>query len=115
MNENRGSQVCAACGTAFGCGAKLDGCWCTEVKLTDAQAAELRERFDDCLCPSCLGSIAARPAIKVIYPDKREEIVAGAVRVDQQNFHEGMYDFYDEGGNLLRQIDMGSGITWSDI
>jgi len=31
---------------------------------------------------------------------------------DQQNFHEGMYDFYDEHGNLLRQIDMHSGIKW---
>ena len=29
-----------------------------------------------------------------------------------KNFHEGMYDLYDERGNLLRQIDMGSGIKW---
>lgn len=51
-------------------------------------------------------------AMLVTYPDGSTELIARAVRVDQQNFHEGMYDFYDEAGNLLRQIDMGSGIKW---
>jgi len=51
-------------------------------------------------------------AMLITYPDGSTELIAEAVRVDQQNFHEGMYDFYDEGGNLLRQIDMGSGIKW---
>ncbi len=51
-------------------------------------------------------------AMLVTYPDGSTELIAEAVRVDQQNFHEGMYDFYDETGNLLRQIDMGSGIKW---
>jgi hypothetical protein len=50
--------------------------------------------------------------MRITYPDGSTEIVLGATRVDQQNFHEGMYDFYDERGNLLRQIDMGSGIKW---
>ena len=48
----------------------------------------------------------------ITYPDGTTELVAEAVRVDQQNFHEGMFDFYDERGNLLKQIDMGSGIKW---
>jgi len=54
-------------------------------------------------------------AMKITYPDGSEEIIKSATRVDEQNFHEGMYDFYDEGGNLLRQIDMGSGIKWELI
>jgi hypothetical protein len=50
--------------------------------------------------------------MRVTYPDGSTEIIVGATRVDQQNFHEGMYDFYDERGTLLRQINMGSGIKW---
>ena len=51
-------------------------------------------------------------AMLITYPDGSTELIAEAVRVDQQNFHEGMFDFYDKTGNLLRQIDMGSGIKW---
>ena len=53
--------------------------------------------------------------MKITYPDGATEIIQEATRVDTQNFHEGMYDFYDERGNLLRQIDMGSGIKWKII
>jgi hypothetical protein len=48
----------------------------------------------------------------ITYEDGSTEIISEAVRVDQQNFHEGMYDFYDERGTLLRQIDMHSRIKW---
>lgn len=51
----------------------------------------------------------------ITYPDGLVEILEEAVRVDPQNFHEGMYDFYDIRGNLLKQIDMGSGITWETV
>jgi hypothetical protein len=51
-------------------------------------------------------------SMRITYPDGTTEIIPDATRVDQQNFHEGMYDFYDERGNLLRQIDMHSGIKW---
>ena len=54
-------------------------------------------------------------AMKITYPDGSIEIIPEAVRVDEQNFHEGMYDFYDERGNLLQQIDMGSGIKWEMV
>ena len=53
--------------------------------------------------------------MKITYPDGSTEIINGATRVDEQNFHEGMYDFYDDRGNLLTQIDMGSGIKWEII
>jgi hypothetical protein len=51
-------------------------------------------------------------ALRITYADGRVELIPKAVRVDQQNFHEGMYDFYDERGVLLRQIDMYNRITW---
>lgn len=51
-------------------------------------------------------------AMLITYPDGSTELIAGAARVDQQNFHEGMFDFYDDSGTLLKQIDMGSGIKW---
>lgn len=50
--------------------------------------------------------------MRITYPDGSTELIAEAVSVDTQNFHEGMYDFYDERGTLLRQIDMHSRITW---
>lgn len=53
--------------------------------------------------------------IVIKFPDGAVEILEEAVRVDTQNFHEGMYDFYDNRGNLLKQIDMGSGITWETV
>ena len=54
-------------------------------------------------------------AMLITYPDGSTEIIAEAVSVDQQNFHEGMYDFYSEAGALLEQIDMGSGIKWEIV
>ena len=54
-------------------------------------------------------------AIKVNYPDGSTELIPKATRVDQQNFHEGMYDFYDQRGTLLTQISMSSGITWDEV
>ena len=51
-------------------------------------------------------------SMRINYPDGTTEIIPEATSVDQQNFHEGMYDFYDERGTLLRQINMGSGIKW---
>ena len=50
------NETCAACGQPFHCGASLRGCWCTEVQLTNAQRAALRETHDAnrCLCRPCL-------------------------------------------------------------
>ena len=53
--------------------------------------------------------------MKITYPDGSVEIIPDAIRVDEQNFHEGMYDFYDERGNLLKQVDMGRGIRWEMV
>ena len=54
-------------------------------------------------------------AMRITYPDGTNRIIPQAVRVDEQNFHEGMYDFYDERGTLLEQIEMHSKISWELI
>ena len=50
----RPNQRCEACGEEFHCDASLAGCWCSEVKLTDAARADLRAKYRGCLCRSCL-------------------------------------------------------------
>ena len=56
-----------------------------------------------------------KPMIVITFPDGSTEVLEDAVRVDTRNFHEGMYDFYDIRGNRLKQIEMGSAITWETI
>lgn len=51
-------------------------------------------------------------AMLITYPDGSTKLISKAVKVDQQNFHEGMYDFYDDRGVLLEQISISSGIRW---
>jgi hypothetical protein len=55
----RGPSACESCGAEFVCGATLAGCWCSEVKLSDKTRAELRARFQTCLCRACLERFAA--------------------------------------------------------
>ena len=54
----RPNQRCEACGEEFHCGASLTGCWCSEVKLSDATRAELRAKYRECLCRACLEKAA---------------------------------------------------------
>jgi len=56
----REPSTCDACGGEFTCGATLAGCWCTEIKLTDAVRADLRSRYKKCLCRSCLERAATQ-------------------------------------------------------
>jgi hypothetical protein len=51
-------------------------------------------------------------AMLITYSDGSTRLIPEATRVDEQNFHEGMYDFYDDSGRLLEQIDMHSKIKW---
>jgi hypothetical protein len=48
------AKVCESCGKSFGCGAKLDGCWCSELTLPERVTLEIKGKFGDCLCPECL-------------------------------------------------------------
>jgi hypothetical protein len=49
-------RKCEGCGNEFQCEIGLKGCWCTEIKLTDEQRADMKEKFSDCLCKDCLTS-----------------------------------------------------------
>ena len=59
----RKTQECAGCGEPFACEISLGkGCWCTEVKLSEATRQELRASYSTCLCRSCLERAEARNA-----------------------------------------------------
>jgi|SoiMethySBSTD1v2_1073268.scaffolds.fasta_scaffold50035_4 hypothetical protein len=49
------TKVCEACNQAFECGQY--GCWCAQVKITDAQMTWVEQTFHDCLCPVCLQKV----------------------------------------------------------
>ena len=59
----REPSVCEACGAPFTCGAKLSGCWCSEIKLSDETRAELKNRYRRCLCRQCLEQLAEREVV----------------------------------------------------
>ena len=82
-------KLCVSCGEEFGCGAKLDGCWCVGVILAAEIANSLKANYSDCFCPRCLHDASSTPAIIISYPDGTGEILNGDARVDTQNFREG--------------------------
>jgi hypothetical protein len=47
-------KICEGCGRPFSCSAEGTGCWCKNVELSSCILFELRARFTDCLCLSCL-------------------------------------------------------------
>lgn len=49
-------KTCQNCGEEFGCGGLC--CWCAEIKLDKSVRQELKERFTDCLCRTCLEAAA---------------------------------------------------------
>jgi N-carbamoylputrescine amidase len=54
-----GPSTCEACGASFGCGAGTGSCWCREQDVPTEVLAELRDRFESCLCERCLALAAA--------------------------------------------------------
>jgi hypothetical protein len=52
--ETAEKLICESCGEDFSCGAKTGKCWCFEIDLTEEKLANLKENFDNCLCPKCL-------------------------------------------------------------
>ncbi|HMM76551.1 MAG TPA: hypothetical protein PJ986_12635 [Gammaproteobacteria bacterium] len=47
---------CAGCGKTFGCGARLDACWCQQLPPLDPA----RIAGDaGCYCPDCLAALIA--------------------------------------------------------
>jgi hypothetical protein len=58
--------------------------------------------------------LSEKAGIKITYADGRTEIVNGGVKVDY-NYHEGTFDFCDENGYPLLQLQMSDGISWEYI
>jgi hypothetical protein len=46
-------KKCSRCGAVFSCRQEA-GCWCAGVRVEAAILAELRARYADCLCETCL-------------------------------------------------------------
>jgi len=65
------NEICPACGERFACGASLRGCWCAEIKLTEAARAQLRSQYNGCLCRACLQRAAARGSESVTADERR--------------------------------------------
>jgi hypothetical protein len=65
------SSTCAACGNEFSCGVSLRGCWCSEIKLSEATRADLSSRFRGCLCRTCLEQLAEREVVTATIDNDR--------------------------------------------
>ena len=55
----RREVTCGRCGQRFVCGASGEGCWCAEIKLSEAARTQMRRNCPDCLCRACLEQVAA--------------------------------------------------------
>lgn len=53
-------QRCPACGDAFACEIGLQGCWCVQVDLSPATLKALKNKYNGCLCRSCLEEAEAQ-------------------------------------------------------
>jgi len=48
------TKECSKCKAAFECCNERSGCWCEALQIAPETLHELRERYDNCLCPNCL-------------------------------------------------------------
>lgn len=58
--QNGAQAICPACGEKFECGATIKGCWCSEVKLSEAAREEMKAKYKGCVCRACLERFAAK-------------------------------------------------------
>lgn len=65
LTGRRAEIACEACGSPFSCGAKLTGCWCTAINLSEETRTELKSRYRDCLCRQCLEKFSASTHLPV--------------------------------------------------
>jgi hypothetical protein len=57
---NPDEERCPRCARDFHCGVNdAEPCACTTLTLDEALLAHLRERYDRCLCMSCLAELQA--------------------------------------------------------
>jgi Cysteine-rich CWC len=74
LPQYREPSVCEACGAQFVCGASGSSCWCQEIKLSEAAQAELRARYQRCLCRACLENYAE---VEKNNGEKEEQVSTG--------------------------------------
>lgn len=46
-------KKCEKCGRVFICSHSIK-CWCTKLKVSEPIGKELKKKYSDCLCKSCL-------------------------------------------------------------
>lgn len=56
LPNSKRSETCDNCGLSFEC--RPGRCWCDELTVTPRALAEIRARFDRCLCAKCLTAFA---------------------------------------------------------
>lgn len=55
------THACEACGEPFTCEISIGkGCWCGEVKLSEDTLLELRAKYGNCVCRTCLEKLAKK-------------------------------------------------------
>lgn len=55
------TKKCALCSIEFTCKADdIANCQCSQISISEEVAKELKEKFTDCLCFSCLSNFSAR-------------------------------------------------------
>ncbi len=58
------SKKCSKCNSVFECGHEKPGCWCENLFLDLNTLKELKDNYDNCLCPACLKSFSERAVKK---------------------------------------------------
>lgn len=56
-NVGMAEKICPRCAGIFQC--HSSACWCANVQLSAAALKWLERQYDNCLCPSCLGSFSS--------------------------------------------------------
>lgn len=55
--------ICERCGENFACGASDSNCWCFTIDLGKETLAQLRDKFEKCLCRSCLAEVLKNDSV----------------------------------------------------
>jgi hypothetical protein len=50
-------KKCPECGKLFACFGD-DDCWCEKLQIHKKDLLFIQEKYQDCLCPDCLGKFA---------------------------------------------------------
>jgi hypothetical protein len=59
---------CSKCGFIFNCTNEQNGCWCEHIQLDTSTLDQLKNEFDNCLCPECLKAYEHKQTGHVVKP-----------------------------------------------